>query len=92
MKTPWNPKGTGWIALAPAGILRHPKLMEVSGTYRGRLAPTPSGYLHAGHARTFFAAWSRVRQENGVLVFRVEDIDRERCRPEFEEAALEDLA
>lgn len=60
--------------------------------YRGRLAPTPSGYLHAGHARTFAAAWRRAREAGGILVYRTEDIDRERCRPEFESAAEEDLA
>lgn len=60
--------------------------------YRGRLAPTPSGYLHAGHARTFAAAWRRARDAGGRLVFRIEDIDRERSRAEYEAAAREDLA
>ncbi len=60
--------------------------------YRGRLAPTPSGLLHAGHARTFQAAWRRAREAGGRLVFRSEDIDRVRCKPRFEEAAREDLA
>ncbi|MFP4356970.1 MAG: glutamate--tRNA ligase family protein [Puniceicoccaceae bacterium] len=59
--------------------------------YRGRLAPTPSGYLHAGHARTFAAAWKRARQRNGTLVYRLEDIDRRRSRPEYARAAEEDL-
>ena len=60
--------------------------------YRGRLAPTPSGMLHAGHARTFREARVRAHSEKGTLVLRMEDIDRERCRPEYEEAVLEDLA
>jgi len=59
--------------------------------YRGRLAPTPSGYLHAGHARTFAAAWKRARERNGKLVYRLEDIDRQRSRPEYARAAEEDL-
>lgn len=59
--------------------------------YRGRLAPTPSGHLHRGHAATFIAAWKRCREQAGTLVMRVEDIDRQRCQPEFETAALDDL-
>jgi glutamyl-tRNA synthetase len=59
--------------------------------YRGRLAPSPTGYLHLGHARTFWTAQERVRASNGVLVLRNEDLDRARCRPEFVAAMLEDL-
>ncbi|SVE09455.1 uncharacterized protein METZ01_LOCUS462309, partial [marine metagenome] len=43
--------------------------------YRGRIAPTPSGYLHEGHARTFRVAWQRARDAGGALVFRNDDID-----------------
>lgn len=60
-------------------------------TYRGRLAPSPTGYLHLGHARTFWTAFERARTAGGTLVMRVEDLDRERSRGEFVEAALEDL-
>ncbi|TVR47808.1 MAG: tRNA glutamyl-Q(34) synthetase GluQRS [Puniceicoccaceae bacterium] len=59
--------------------------------YRGRLAPTPSGWLHLGHARTFQVAAERARRAGGALILRVEDIDRGRCRPEFEAGMLEDL-
>ncbi len=59
--------------------------------YRGRLAPSPTGYLHIGHARTFAAAWRRARAAGGVLVMRMEDLDRDRSRAEYAEAALEDL-
>ncbi|MFY9856171.1 MAG: tRNA glutamyl-Q(34) synthetase GluQRS [Terracidiphilus sp.] len=59
--------------------------------YRGRLAPSPTGYLHVGHARTFFAAFERARNAGGVLVMRMEDLDSERSRAEFAEAAIEDL-
>ena len=59
--------------------------------YRGRLAPSPTGYLHAGHARTFWTAFERARRAGGVLVMRIEDLDAERSRAEFIEAALEDL-
>ncbi|MCX8154871.1 MAG: tRNA glutamyl-Q(34) synthetase GluQRS [Verrucomicrobiae bacterium] len=59
--------------------------------YRGRLAPSPTGYLHLGHARTFWVAWWRARQRGGILVLRNEDLDRDRCRPPFVTAMLEDL-
>lgn len=62
-----------------------------SEPYRGRLAPSPTGLLHVGHARTFFAAYQRARQASGILVMRIDDLDAERSRPEFTEAALEDL-
>lgn len=59
--------------------------------YRGRIAPSPTGYLHLGHARTFWTAQQRARAVGGVLVFRNEDLDRERCRPQFVAAMYEDL-
>lgn len=60
-------------------------------SYRGRIAPSPTGYLHIGHAKTFWAAQERVRAAKGVLILRNEDIDRARCKPEFVEAMLENL-
>ncbi len=62
-----------------------------SRPYRGRLAPSPTGFLHLGHARTFWVAWRRARERGGRLVFRNEDLDRSRCRPEFVAAMVEDL-
>jgi glutamyl-tRNA synthetase len=59
--------------------------------YRGRLAPSPTGYLHVGHARTFWTAYQRARQAGGTLVMRMEDLDPDRSRAEYAEAALEDL-
>jgi glutamyl-tRNA synthetase len=58
---------------------------------RGRLAPTPTGYLHVGHARTFALAAARAHRDGGTLVYRTEDLDASRCQPEFAEAALTDL-
>lgn len=60
-------------------------------TYRGRLAPSPTGYLHVGHARTFWTAFERARDASGTLVMRIEDLDAERSRASFTEAAMEDL-
>ncbi len=59
--------------------------------YRGRLAPSPTGYLHAGHARTFWTAAERARAAGGTLVLRNEDLDGRRSRREFAEAMMEDL-
>ena len=57
---------------------------------RGRLAPTPTGLLHVGHARTFAAAAQRAGTAG--LVLRIDDLDGPRCREAFVEAAAEDLA
>ncbi len=59
--------------------------------YRGRIAPSPTGLLHLGHARTFWIAAQRVRQHGGTLILRNEDLDLQRCRPEFVAAMYEDL-
>lgn len=59
--------------------------------YRGRLAPSPTGFLHLGHARTFWTAQERAQAAGGTLILRVEDLDGPRCRPEFVEAIREDL-
>lgn len=58
-------------------------------SYRGRLAPSPTGYLHLGHARTFWTAYERAR--GATLVFRNEDLDAQRSRPEFVQAMLDGL-
>lgn len=59
--------------------------------YRGRLAPSPTGLLHLGHARTFYTAYLRARQQGGTLVMRMEDLDAARSKPAYAEAAYEDL-
>ncbi len=59
--------------------------------YRGRLAPSPTGYLHVGHARTFWTAWLRAREAGGALIMRMEDLDPDRCKAAFAEAAIDDL-
>ena len=59
--------------------------------YRGRLAPSPTGYLHLGHARTFWTAQQRAESVGGTLVLRNEDMDAQRFRLEFVSAMMEDL-
>src|SRR5580704_19001249 len=60
--------------------------------YTGRLAPSPTGLLHLGHAATFWTAFTRARDAHGTLLLRNEDLDPQRSRPEFIDAMLEDLS
>ena len=60
-------------------------------TYRGRLAPSPTGFLHAGHARTFGVAADRAAAAGGRLILRNDDLDRDRVRPQFVAGFFEDL-
>ncbi|HVU07572.1 MAG TPA: tRNA glutamyl-Q(34) synthetase GluQRS [Verrucomicrobiae bacterium] len=59
--------------------------------YRGRLAPSPTGYLHLGHAKTFWMAQQHAKQNGGELILRNDNLDTSRCKPEFVSAMLEDL-
>src|SRR5437868_4181173 len=56
-----------------------------------RFAPSPTGYLHLGHAYAALLA-ADAAGADGTFLLRIEDIDRTRCRREFETAILEDLA
>ncbi|HXU16952.1 MAG TPA: tRNA glutamyl-Q(34) synthetase GluQRS [Terriglobales bacterium] len=60
-------------------------------SYRGRLAPSPTGYLHLGHARTFLIAEQRAIEAGGTLILRNEDLDPDRCRAEYVSVAYDDL-
>jgi glutamyl/glutaminyl-tRNA synthetase len=60
-------------------------------SYRGRLAPSPTGLLHLGHARTFWTAQERARAHGGTLILRNEDIDSTRFKLEFVPQMIEDL-
>lgn len=59
--------------------------------HRGRFAPSPTGPIHLGTARTALVAWLAARAAGGVFVMRVEDLDTPRVRPGALEAMLEDL-
>ena len=67
-------------------------LRGVPDSYRGRLAPSPTGLLHLGHASTFLTTDERARTSGGTLVLRNENLDIQRSRSEFYDAMLEDLA
>jgi glutamyl/glutaminyl-tRNA synthetase len=64
----------------------------MTSNYIGRLAPSPTGLLHLGHAATFLTASQRAREHNGTLLLRNEDLDPQRSKQEFVDATLEDLA
>ncbi|WP_184718254.1 tRNA glutamyl-Q(34) synthetase GluQRS [Caulobacter sp.] len=57
-----------------------------------RFAPSPTGYLHRGHAFSALTAFRAAQEAGGRFLLRTEDIDATRCRPEYEAAILEDLA
>jgi glutamyl-queuosine tRNA(Asp) synthetase len=78
----------GFVVLFP---VVNQALASTRPPYRGRLAPSPTGYLHLGHARTFWTAQSRARQHAGELILRNDDLDSTRYKMEFVEAMLEDL-
>ena len=59
--------------------------------YVGRLAPSPTGALHLGNARTFMVAWLRARSQGGRLVFRMEDLDHPRDKPGAAADAVADM-
>lgn len=57
-----------------------------------RFAPSPTGFLHLGHAFSAFNAWHRAREAGGRFLLRLEDIDPGRCRPEYADAIQDDLS
>lgn len=57
----------------------------------GRFAPSPSGRMHLGNVFSALLAWLSVRSQGGELVLRIEDLDPERCRPEYAETLRDDL-
>jgi glutamyl-Q tRNA(Asp) synthetase len=61
-------------------------------TFTTRFAPSPTGYLHKGHAFSALTAYAAARAVDGRFILRIEDIDATRSRPVFETAILEDLA
>lgn len=61
-------------------------------TFVTRFAPSPTGYLHLGHAFSALTAFDAAQAAGGRFLLRIEDIDQGRARPEFEAAIFEDLA
>ncbi len=61
-------------------------------TFRTRFAPSPTGYLHVGGARTALFSWAYARKHGGVFILRIEDTDVERSTPEAVQAILDGMA
>lgn len=57
-----------------------------------RFAPSPTGHLHLGHAHSALFGWRAAKEAGGRFLLRIEDIDPQRCRPDFERDLMEDLA
>ena len=57
----------------------------------GRFAPSPSGRMHLGNVFSALLAWLSVKSQNGEMVLRIEDLDPDRCRPEYAEILKDDL-
>src|SRR5881409_1985683 len=66
-------------------------MSAVFATYRGRLAPSPTGAQHVGNARTYLIAWLRARVLAGQMVLRIEDIDSPRVKQGAAAQACDDL-
>jgi glutamyl-Q tRNA(Asp) synthetase len=64
----------------------------IPATFTTRFAPSPTGYLHKGHAFSALTAFKAAKDAGGRFILRIEDIDATRVRPEYDPAILEDLA
>jgi glutamyl-Q tRNA(Asp) synthetase len=72
---------------------RHDAIVQPNfGTLVTRFAPSPTGFLHLGHAYSAWMAWRLAVQSGGRFLLRIEDIDVTRCRPEYDAALQDDLA
>jgi len=60
-------------------------------TIRTRFAPSPTGYLHVGGARTALFSWAYAKKHNGIFILRIEDTDIERSTPEAVQAILDGM-
>jgi glutamyl/glutaminyl-tRNA synthetase len=67
-------------------------MIGATSGWRTRFAPAPTGWLHLGHVLNAITIWGMARAFRGTVVLRIEDHDRRRCKPEYEDAIREDLA
>ncbi len=86
-----RPRAPGRYALRPLPPALPPRPEASSVSVRVRFAPSPTGKLHIGGARTALFNWAFARRHGGVFLLRIEDTDRERSRPEYERAILDGL-
>jgi glutamyl-tRNA synthetase/glutamyl-Q tRNA(Asp) synthetase len=80
------------IKVGPTGAEVLQAITSGRGAPRTRFAPAPTGYLHLGHVVNAVLVWGIARATQGTVLLRVEDHDATRCRPEYLDAMLEDLA
>jgi glutamyl-tRNA synthetase len=66
--------------------------IKATSAVRVRFAPSPTGYLHVGGARTALFNWLYVRQQRGTMILRVEDTDAERNKPELVQGIIDGLS
>ncbi len=74
-----------------SGSLAKPITHQHTHPVVGRLAPSPTGALHLGNARSFLLAWLSIRQQHGRLILRIEDIDSPRVKPWGMQSTIDDL-
>ncbi len=74
-----------------SGSLAKPITHQQTQPVVGRLAPSPTGALHLGNARSFLLAWLSIRQQRGRLILRIEDIDSPRVKPWAVQSTIDDL-
>jgi glutamyl-tRNA synthetase len=72
-------------------VLYQQLTMQQDKMWRGRLAPTPSGYLHSGNLMNFLLNWLLLRSVNGEIGLRIDDMDLTRSRPQYVEAIFQTL-
>ena len=60
-------------------------------TNKSRFAPSPTGFLHIGNARSAVLNWAYINNKGGEFILRIDDTDLERSKPEFEQAIKEHL-
>ena len=90
--TLWEPTLAGVTPVAAVAGVDETRVGHGRIVMLGRYAPSPTGDMHLGNARTALLAWLQARAAGGRIALRIDDLDRERCRPEFEDGVRDDLA
>src|SRR3984957_20242029 len=81
-----------WLSVCPMDHHEQTLTAVAAQQVVTRFAPSPTGHLHLGHVRSAWEGWHAARKAGGRFLLRIEDIDRTRCRAEFDAAIRNDLA
>jgi len=84
-----DPADALFVPIATGGARPDPRVLPSAPVTR--FAPAPTGFLHLGHLVNALYTWGIARATGGRVILRIEDHDRQRCRPEYESALLEDM-